>query len=197
MWATRFLNAAALVLTSAYVTTLVRDVARPELALGALGCAAGAFSIEAWSPAFPRSLYASGALYVVVNGGVAAGLGVGVEFAVAYAACALILAWIVVAQAQGLVRYDANTASFVLSRSSLYGLLRGVLAFGVREDWFARSASRLVMLGVATAETIGMWVWSSDAYAFAPGSRRFATYALLKTALFAAAPLAEDWILAR
>lgn len=195
MWPTRLLNAAALVLTSAYVTTLARDAARPELALAALGCAAGAFAIEAWTPALPRNAYDSGVLYVVANGGIAVGVGVGVEFAVAYTACALILAWIVVAQAQGLVRYDANTASFVLTRSSLYGLLRALLTAGEREVWLTRAASRLVVLGVASVETAGMWACGSDAYAFAPGSRRFATYALLKTAAFAAAPLAEDWVL--
>ena len=123
MWATRLLNAASLLLASAYATTLAWDVPRPALAYAALAPAAVAFVVEAWSPALPRSVGRSGILFVITNGGVAVGLGVGVEFAVAYAACALILAWIVVAQAQGLVRYDADTAAFVLSRSSLYGLI--------------------------------------------------------------------------
>lgn len=196
MWATLILNAATLVLASAYVTTLAWDAPRPYLAGAALAPAAIAFVLEAWSPALPRSVANSGILFVIANGGVAVGLGVGVEFAVAYAACALILAWIVVAQAQGLVRYDSDTAAFVLSRSSLYGLIRSLLVYFEREAWIGRSASRLVVLGIATAETVGMWFARSDAYAFAPGTRTFGTYALLKTGVFATVPLLEDWVLA-
>ena len=52
-----------------------------------------------------------------------------------------------------------------------------------------------MVLGIATAETAGMWFARSDAYAFAPGTRT-GTYALLKTGVFATVPLLEDWVLA-
>jgi hypothetical protein len=109
-------------------------------------------------------------------------------FALAYVGCALVLFCLEVADARGLLRYDLRARGFYVTRSTAYAALRALSA----ATPLPRGLVRLVPLLVATAETLGMAVHGGGAgsYAF-PTRADFASYALLKSAIFVALPLLE------
>lgn len=174
--------------------------ARPEVLYGGLGLATLATLALSPSSRLPPLAAWIDALmpltYLITWGGIAVGMNVLYEFAVAFACTPLILVWLYVYRSK--VKYDLDSVAFVWSRSSLYAGIRAVSAWGVREGWIASAAwSRLIPLGLATAESVLMYVCDSqDSYTFAMHSLDFATYACLKSVVFVAVPWVEDALLA-
>lgn len=183
-----FVDAVALVLGVAYVTTLVLSDPVFPFAIAAFGCSSVSFLLVVRPR--PRDVVDCGVLYVVGFAGTARAVDAFDVFATAYVTCALLLAFLLVAHARGVVAYPANTASFVLTRSALYAFVRamGAVVRRAYPDAYTASIDRLVLLGLATVETIGMLVLGQSAYPPA----HIATYALLKTGVFACLPLLED-----
>lgn len=183
-------DAAALVLVVAYTTTLVLSDPIPLFALGALGCSTVSFVLAVR----PRlvDVVDCGVPYAVGFAGVAHAVGAFDAFATAYVTCALLLAFVLVAHARGVVGYRADAASFVITRSALYAFVRamGVAVRRAFPDVYTVSIDRLVLLGLATTETAGMLVLGQSAY---PPSL-LATYSLLKTGVFACLPLLEELV---
>lgn len=182
-------NGGALFFVCAYATTLVAD-RRPTFAfaLAGLGCSFAAFAVAA-HPSL-RDVHNTGVLHVAAYGAGARALGVFTAFASAYVLCALILACVLVAHARGFVAYAPDRAAFVVTRSAFYAFLRALGALLRREfaAAYTPSVDRLVLLGLATAETLLMVAVRDASYP----REHLATYALLKTAVFACVPLLED-----
>lgn len=167
------------------------------LAVG-VGAAVGGFvwtTIPSWSFAAQSTLH-FGILYPVLWGTLASLTGTFAEYATAFACAPLLLYPLSVAHRRGgLLRYDPDTASFVLSRASLYAALRA--ASRLLQDapplHLRPSLARLLPLAAATAETGGMLLWSSSSsYTFSSHSLQFAVYATLKSAVFVTLPVLEE-----
>ena len=153
-----------------------------------------AVPLTAW---YPRAYLSTGAEAVAVALPVAWALKVLPEFTLAYVTACFLHYWIQVADAAGLVRYDANRRGYIVTRSTLYGTMRATTAYLVREAGLPLRVARLVPFAVSTVSTVGMALVGGrsggESYAFSPDL--FAAYALVKAAVFVALPLLEEAIL--
>lgn len=190
-------TAASVLLTSAYVTTVVVDDPRLWLAGGAalLACAAflGMLPSGPW-----RDVLRSGVHYQACFVALAWALDAVRVYCVAYAAAILLLAWIDLAHARGLVGYDPTTARFVVTRSCTYALLRTLSHVAAREwDAVPSAVERLTPFVLSGAETAGMYVLGpGDAYTFGSHTPEFWVYSALKAAVFLLLPELEGRLVA-
>jgi len=199
-------GSAGVVLVSAGATALAAGArttgAVLAFALSAWACAALCFLMVLPAEGRRRGwtdLASPGVQYVVLGAAASALAGVVRVYALAYTAASLLLAWIQVAHARGLVRYDPTSARFATTRCALYAAIRAG-SYAAAEAAGSEAAHRvalLVPLALATAETLLM-VGSEgmrQSYAFGPWSERGAVYALLKSACFLALPVVETSLL--
>jgi hypothetical protein len=188
-------NAVALLLISAYVTTLVADRPRWELAVASIAATTLSFVSELYTWRIVSHVWGTGVPFPIVYACMAYAGRVFMEFAVSYVTSSLILVWILVAGREGIVLYNADRASFVFSRCGLYAALRAVLVFaGQRWEWFTTSRAHLTLLVVPTSETLLMWFGRDTSYRYDRSQTLGVTYALLKTAVFVALPLLDEFL---
>lgn len=190
-------NAVALLLLSAYVTTLVADRPRWEFAVASIASTTLSFVSELHTRRILAYVWDTGIPFPIVYACVAYAGQVLVEFAVSYVTSSLILLWILVAGREGVVLYNADRASFVFTRCGLYAALRTVLVFmEQRWEWFTASRAHLTLLLIPTTESLIMWFWRDTSYRY-DRSRTFGvTYALHKTSVFVVLPLLDEVIYA-
>lgn len=190
-------NAVALVLLSAYVTTLVTDRPRWEFAVASISCTALSFAFELHTRHIPAYLWDTGVPFPIVYACVAYAGQVLMEFSVSYVTSSLILVWILMARREEVVLYDPDRASFVFTRCGLYAALRAVLVFtGQRWDWFTASRAHLTLLLIPTLETLIMWCGRDASYRYDRSRTLGVTYALLKTSVFVVLPLLDEGLYA-
>ena len=166
----------------------------------AVAIAAFAFALPPRPPRSARgrwwqtSEFATGAL--LLSAGLAWWGGVLAAFALAALASPLLLVWVDVARDRGLVRYENRSFQFHVSRTTAYAAIRaGTEALVVHLGFPARLADLAPIL-VATLETVGMAVRGARGhYTFSARSVVFACYAVLKSAVLVAVPLAERALL--
>lgn len=188
-------NAVALVLLSAYVTTLITDRPRWELAVASIAPTTLSFVSELRTWRILSHVWDTGIPFPVVYACVAYAGRVFMEFAVSYVTSSLILLWILVAGREGIVLYNADRAPFVFTRCSLYAALRALLVFtGQRWEWFTASRAHLTLLAIPTVESLLMWFGRDTSYRYDRSRTLAVTYALLKTAVFAVLPLLDEYI---
>lgn len=135
-------------------------------------------------PAYP--LYATAALATAGWAGVVG------AFGAAFVLTLWILAVIDEAGKREMVMYEHQGVRFFASRCTLYASGRAAAAAATAHLGLPVEAARLAWFWVATAETVGMTISVDGSYSFSVGSKSFAAYALLKSALFLAAPLVEE-----
>ena len=158
---------------------------------GVLAC--GVLTAARAVPGAWRDTLAPGTHYVLITGALAWAAGAFDVFARAFAALPLVLFWIEVAARRGVVRYDPTTSRFLLTRSSLYGILRVAGALVEARTEVPARIVRLLPLAAASIETVGMrLVGHGDSYTFSVTDRAFASYVILKSGLFVALPYLED-----
>ena len=192
MWL-RPLLALSVVLLSAHVTTVCLGHVRVYLLVPGVATSLASLAVALPSGSWTDP-FRSGIHYHVVYALVAWGVRALDVYCLAYALCALITACVDLAHARGLVAYDPTTSYFVITRSSLYALLRTLSHVLVREvAVFPIAVEYLVPVGVATLETLGMYVRTS-AYTFSQTSVTFAVYAVVKSGLFLALPVVETYV---
>ena len=136
-------------------------------------------------------------LYVSLALVVATRLALLPTFTTAFALSTWVLYVVDVGGRRGLVHYAYDRIDFAVSRATFYATLRAASQAAVVYAALPAPAGRLLVLGAATAETLGMLAADNNSYGFSTRSVAFASYALLKSALFVATPLAEEWLLAR
>lgn len=186
-------NAAALLLLSAYVTTLVVDRSRWEFAVASISCTALSFASELHTRRIPAYLWDTGVPFPIVYACVAYAGRVLMEFSVSYVTSSLILVWILVAHREEIVLYNPDRASFVFTRCGLYAALRAMLVFtGQRWDWFTTSRAHLTLLLIPTTESLVMWCGRDASYRYDRSRTLGVTYALLKTSVFVVLPLLDE-----
>lgn len=186
-------NAAALVVLSAYVTTLVTDRPRWQFAVASIACTALSFASELHTRRILVYVWDTGIPYLVVYACVAYTGRVLMEFCVSYATSSLILVWILVARREEIVLYEPDRAAFVFTRCSLYAVLRAVLVLAQQQwDWFTTSRAHLTLLLIPTAETLVMWFGRDASYRYARSRTLGVTYALLKTSVFVTLPVLDE-----
>lgn len=132
------------------------------------------------------------ALWATAAAAAAAWAGVLRAFGAAYVLTLWLLAAIDAAGRRGLVRYDHSGVGFFATRCTLYASGRAAAAAATARLGLPLPAARLAWFWAATAETAFMAIVGNRSYAFSARGADFAAYALLKSALFLAAPLAEE-----
>ena len=116
-------------------------------------------------------------------------------YAVAVCAGFVLVYALDVCHARGLLRYDPTTASFVVSRAAAYGLVR-VVSYVTARETGVLAVELLTPVALGLLETGGMAARGNEAfYPFAFGSRRFAVYAVAKSALLLGLPVLERALL--
>ena len=191
----RLLTASSVFLVSAHVTTTLLGDPRTYFLLAAL--ATTSVNLLVTLPTGRWSDYVrSGIAYHIVYAIVAWVIDAFVVYCIAYASSLLILVWIDLSHARGVVTYDPTTSYFIVTRGSLYAIIRAVTHTLVREfDHIPMQVELFAPVTLATIETVGMFVYRSTAYTFAVTSYAFVVYALFKTIIFLAVPRLETWIL--
>ena len=116
-------------------------------------------------------------------------------YALAVSSAFVIVYALDVCHARGLLRYDPTSASFVVSRAAAYGLVR-VLSYVTTRETNASAVELLTPAALGLLETLGMILrGNASSYPFAYGSRRFAVYAVAKTAILLGLPVLERALL--
>lgn len=186
----------SLALLAAHVgATLARDASHSADVALASG---GALALVATACAFRPSLQAlrtsrfSAYAWLLAWSGLAIAVDDVGAFARAYAFAALLLAPLVVLDALGRVRYRVHRVDFVVSRAAAYAGVRVVGRLAAREGLCATRVARLLPLGLASLETLGMAVFGHEGSYDFEDAAQFGAYAALKSAAFAALPMAED-----
>ena len=191
----RLLTASTVVLVSAHVTTTVLGDPRAYFLAAALATATVA-TVAALPPGRWTDYARAGFAYHAAYAAAAWFLDAFVVYCVAYASSRLILVWIDLAHARGVVTYDPATSHFAVTRGALYALVRAVTHALTR--WGAPPPLELLTpAAIAATETGIMATHGSAAYTFGVASHAFAVYALLKTVVLLAVPRFETWLLAQ
>ena len=191
----RLLTASSVFLVSAHVTTALLYDPRTYFLVAAVATASVNLLITL--PTGRWSDYVrSGIAYHIACAIVAWVIDAFVVYCVAYVSSLLILVWIDLSHARGVVTYDPTTNHFFVTRSSLYAIVRAVTHTLVREfDHIPIQVELFAPVTLATIETVAMFAYKSTAYTFAVTSYAFVVYALFKTTIFLAVPRLETWIL--
>lgn len=191
-------NAICIVFISAYVTTLIVENPHPEFAIASIAAASISFVAELQTWRVVHYVWETGIPYVVIYACMAYAGNVLTEFAISYVTSCIIIVWILVAQRVSIVLYDANSASFVFTRCSLYAALRASLVFTSRRwSWLTTSRTHIVLLAIPTTETIAMWLGNNRSYRYDRSHTMRTTYALIKACVFAVLPILDEFIYAR
>lgn len=190
----RFLSATSIVLLSAHVTLVCLDDSRTHFLLAALGVVTvNFFALLPRGPVYDyfRTGLAHHVVYLLVSWFIDAF----VVYCIAFACAPFILWWIDVAHARGLVKYDPQTSYFLISRATVYALVRSTTHALVREvDAIPAQFELLAPVTIASIETLLMIVQQTTAYAFTVSSGPFLVYTLLKTTVLLVVPRFEVWI---
>lgn len=191
-------NAVALIVLSAYVTTLAINRPQWGFAVASIATTALSFASELRTCRILRHVWDTGLPFLVAYACVAYAGEVLVEFTVSYATSSLILLWIFIASREGIVLYPIDRAPFVFTRCALYAALRATLVFTSRHwEWFTVSRAHLTLLAIPTAETLVMWSCKDESYRYDRSRTLGVTYALLKTSVFCVVPLLDEVLYAR
>lgn len=186
-------NAIALVLLSAYATTLVSGRPRWEFAVASIATTTLSFAFELRTWRIFHHVWDTGIPFVFICGCIAYTGQVLSEFVTSYATSSLILLWILVASREDIVLYNVDRAAFVFTRGALYAILRAVLVFTERNwEWYTASRAHLTLLAIPTCETVFMWIYRDGSYRYDRSRTLGATYALLKTSVFVILPLLDE-----
>lgn len=186
-------NAVALLLLSAYVTTLIADRPRWEFAVASIASTTLSFVSELHTWRILAYVWDTGIPFPFVYGCVAYAGRVLMEFTVSYVTSSLILLWILVARREEIVHYNPDRAPFVFTRCGLYAALRAMLVFiGQRLEWFTTPRAHLTLLLIPTTESLLMWYGRDASYRYDRSRTLGVTYALLKASVFVTVPLLDE-----
>lgn len=192
------INSISLLLLSAYVTTLARESSRWEFLVASLVTTGASFVAELCTWRVVRRVWDTGIPFVIVYASISTVAGVLLQFAISYVTASLVLLWILVAHGEGIVLYEPDRASFVLTRCSLYAALRASLAFTQRHwAWLTVSRAHIALLLIPTIETLVMWIGRDASYRYDRSPTLGVTYALLKTCALLAVPALDEILYGR
>ena len=183
----------------AYISTLIANRPVWEFAFASLAITAVSFVLEMDSGRrIVAYVWKTGVPVLVFYALVAYAGDVFVEFAISYVTSCLVLLWILLADVEQIVLYESNRAAFVFTRCGLYAILRAAVTFAsLHWEWFTVPRAHLAIVLIPTVETIGMWLLGDRSYRYDRSPTLAVTYALLKTSVFVAIPLLDEFLYAR
>lgn len=134
----------------------------------------------------PYVVYISTAIVACAFAGVLA------TFTAAFVLTFGIIGVVDVAGQRGFLNYGHDRIQFAASRATLYATMRAASEATVVHLKVPWRMGLLFVFWIATAESVIMFLTKNQSYTFSARSVTFASYALFKSAIFIALPLAEQ-----
>ena len=117
-----------------------------------------------------------------------------ITFFVAVWMSTFILATLIPLKEKNMINYNFDSIHHTISSINIYGIIRGFSAYFVKLG-LSNNISVLIPFFIANIETLGMFILNSHAYSFSVRSFMFVQYAILKSSIFLALPIVEQFII--